>query len=130
MKNIIFLAFMVLMTLVPLHAQQTGKVTGRVTDFKTGEELIGVSVKIKGGANGAITDVNGNYSLEVHNLSTDILVFTYVGYTELQEPVKNRSLVNVQLGESEKQLNEVVVVGYGSQKKESVVGSKIGRAHV
>jgi len=114
---------MVLITLVPLQAQQAGKITGKVTDFKTGEDLIGVSVKIKGGNNGAITDVNGNYSVESLNISTDILVFTYVGYNELQEPLKNRSLVNVQMSESEKELSEVVVVGYGSQKKESVVGA-------
>src|ERR1035437_8752378 len=123
MKKIIFLAFMVLMILVPIHAQQSGKVTGKVTDFKTGEELIGVNVKIKGGTTGAITDINGNYSIEIHNASTDVIVFSYVGYSELQEPIKNRSVVNVQLSDSEKQLNEVVVVGYGSQKKESVVGS-------
>lgn len=114
---------MVLIVLVPLHAQQTGKVKGKVTDFKTGEELIGVNVKIKGGTTGAITDINGNYSIEVQNVNTDIIVFTYVGYNELQEPLKSRSVVNVQLSESEKLLNEVVVVGYGSQKKQSIIGS-------
>ena len=123
MKKIIFLAFMVLVILVPLHAQQAGKITGKVTDFKTGEELIGANVKIKGGTTGAITDINGNYSIEIHNSSTDILVFTYVGYSEFQEPIKNRTIVNVKLSDAEKQLNEVVVVGYGSQKRESVVGS-------
>ena len=123
MKKIIFLASMVLMILVPLHAQQGSRVTGKVTDFKTGEGLIGVNIKIQGGTTGAITDIDGNYSIEIHNVSTDILVFTYIGYSELQEPIKNRTVVNVKLSDSEKLLNEVIVVGYGSQRKESVVGS-------
>ena len=114
---------MVLISIVPMYAQQTRKVVGKIIDFKTGEELIGVNVKIKGTTKGTISDLNGNYSLEGVNLNTDILQFTYVGYRELQEAVKNRSVINVQLSEDDKALNEVVVVGYGSQKKESVVGS-------
>lgn len=114
---------MVLISLVSMYAQQTRKVVGKITDFKTGEELIGVNVKIKGNAKGTISDINGNYSLEGVNPNTDILQFSYVGYSELQEAIKNRSVINVQLSDADKALNEVIVVGYGSQKKESVVGS-------
>jgi len=123
MKKIIFLAFLVLIELVPLHAQSTRKITGKVTDFKTGEELIGVNVKIKGTSFMAITDLNGNYSIETDNNPANILSFTYVGYRETFEPVKSRTVINMQLSDADKQLNEVVVVGYGTQKKESVVGS-------
>lgn len=113
-------AFLILM---PIQAQQSRKVSGKVTDMKTGDELIGVNVLIKGSAKGTITDIYGNYSLEVANPATDVLTFSYVGYDQLQEPIKNRSALNVQLSDANKVLNEVVVVGYGSQKKESVIGA-------
>ena len=114
---------MALLIIMPIQAQQARKISGKVTDLKTGEELIGVNVKIKGSNKGAITDVYGNYSIEVSNINTDILIFTYVGYDQQQESVKSRPIINVQLSDVNQQLKEVVVVGYGAQKKESVIGS-------
>lgn len=115
------MAFLVCMA--TLQAQQSRKVSGKVIDSKTGEELIGVTVIIKGTTSGAITDVNGNYILEVPNASADILIFSYIGYDALEEEVKNRTTINVQLKEATQELGEVVVVGYGVQKKESIIGS-------
>jgi len=123
MKKIIILSLTALFILLPLYAQQNRKVNGKVTDLKTGEELIGVSVIIKGSTKGTITDINGHFSLEVQNPASDILILSYVGYDAIHEPVKNRTSINLKLSDANKQLSEVVVVGYGSQKKESVVGS-------
>ncbi len=115
------MAFLVCMA--TLQAQQSRKVSGKVVDFKTGEELIGVTVIIKGTTSGAITDVNGNYILDVTDASADILIFSYIGYDVVEEEVKNRTTINVQLKEATQELGEVVVVGYGVQKKESIIGS-------
>jgi len=91
MKKTIFLTLMALFVFMStIQAQQTHKVSGKVVDQKSGEELIGVTVMIKGSSRGVITDVNGNYSLEVTNGATDVLTFSYIGYDSLQETVKNR----------------------------------------
>lgn len=123
MNKIIFLLLAALLILLPLSAQQATKVTGKVTNTTTGEELIGVNVTIKGTTKGTVTNIDGNYSIEVSNASTDVLVFSYISFEPVEESVKNRLVVNVRMSEANKQLNEVVVVGYGSQKKESVIGS-------
>jgi len=123
MKKIIFLTLTALLVLLPLYAQQSRKVSGKVTDSKTGEELIGVNVMIKGTSKGTITDLYGSFSLDIPGTPTTILKFTYVGYDELEVPALNKTVINVQLSTSSKELSEVVVVGYGSQRKESVIGS-------
>lgn len=124
MKKTIFLTLMAfLLFMATLQAQQSLKVSGKVVDFKTGEELIGVTIMIKGSARGTVTDFNGNYSLEITNTTNDTLVFSYIGYDGLEEQVNNRTTINVQLKESTQELGEVVVVGYGLQKKESIIGS-------
>jgi len=124
MKKTIFLtlmAFLVCMT--TLQAQQSRKVSGKVVDFKSGEELIGVTIMIKGSTRGTVTDFNGNYSLEIPNTTNETLVFSYIGYDGLEEQVNNLTTINVQLKESTQELGEVMVVGYGLQKKESIIGS-------
>ncbi|HEY3370074.1 MAG TPA: TonB-dependent receptor [Prolixibacteraceae bacterium] len=124
MKKTIFLTLIILLvSLLSLQAQQSGKVSGKVVDLKTGEELIGVRIMINGSAKGTTTDINGNYTLEVPNLSNDQLSFSYIGYEALHEPIKGRNTINVKLNTADQQLGEVVVVGYGVQKKESVIGS-------
>lgn len=112
-----------LVCLFNVQAQQSRKVSGKVTDLKTGEELIGVAVMVKGTTKGTVTDFSGNYSIDVPATGSETLVFSYIGYVPVEEPVKGRSSINVQLSTSDKELNEVVVVGYGTQKKESVIGS-------
>ena len=100
---------------------QTRNVTGRVIDAASDEALPGVNIVEKGTYNGTVTDLDGNYALEVSDNA--VLVFSSVGYKPQEISVDNRSVIDVQLNEDLKQLEEIVVIGYGEQKKESVVGS-------
>ena len=104
-------------------AQQKGiKVTGNVSDEK-GEPLIGVTIILKNDSTvHSLTDMNGNYSIMVPTRKS-VLSFRYIGFVPKEEIVDNRKVVNVQMVEDVGQLDEVVVVAYGAQKKESVVGS-------
>lgn len=95
----------------------TKKVTGTVTDEK-GEPLPGVSVVEKGTTNGIMTDADGTYSINVKEGA--ILDFTYVGFKPLSESVNGRSIVNIVLTEDVHQLSEVVMIGYGSARKQDL----------
>ena len=96
-------------------------VAGKVTD-RTGQPLIGVSVKIKGTNSGVSTDVNGQYSLNIPD-GNKTLVFTYIGYLSQEIPVNNRTAINVSMQEDAAILDEVVVIGYGIVKKSDITGS-------
>ena len=96
-------------------------VKGKISD-KQGESLIGVNVVEKGTTNGVITDINGNYSIGVKDQNC-VLVFSFIGYISQEVAVKGNTQINVVLKESNEQLNEVVVVGYGTQKRASVTGA-------
>ena len=102
-------------------AQSQHRVTGTVTDER-GEALIGVSVKMKNGPQGVITDADGKYTLNLPN-GNGILVFTYVGFTTREVPINNNSTLNVVLKESTSNLDEVVVTGYGTQRRGAITGS-------
>ncbi|MDR1526326.1 MAG: TonB-dependent receptor [Dysgonamonadaceae bacterium] len=104
------------------HAQ-TGNATvkGKVTDA-SGESLIGVTVMVKGTSVGTSTDLDGNYELSVSGRSA-VLRFSYIGYVSKEETVGNRSVVDVQLLEDNNVLNEVVVVGYDTQRKANLTGA-------
>lgn len=95
-------------------------VTGNVADV-TGEPLIGATVIEKGTTNGTITDIDGSYSLSVEEDAT--LVFSYVGYRDQEIEVGGQSVINAALPLDAAQLDEVVVTGYGSQKKANLTGS-------
>jgi TonB-dependent starch-binding outer membrane protein SusC len=97
------------------------EIKGKVSD-ETGSGLPGVTVTEKGTMNGAITDVNGQFTVNVKG-DAAILVFSFVGYAGLEEVVGSRSIINVTLTPDVSSLNEVVVVGYGTQKKETITGS-------
>lgn len=102
-------------------AQSTRKVTGRVMDSK-GELLIGVNVMEVGTTNGTVTDINGTYIINV--ISADpILKFTYVGFKDKEVSVGKQGIIDVPLEEDVSDLDEVVIVGYGTQKKLSVTGA-------
>jgi TonB-linked SusC/RagA family outer membrane protein len=101
--------------------KQDLKISGVVTDEK-GETLPGVSVTLKGTTTGVITDINGKFTLNVPDASAT-LVFTYIGYTRQEVPVNGQTIINVKLEADAKSLNEVVVVGYGTQKKATLTGS-------
>lgn len=100
---------------------QTVTVTGTVSDKETSETLIGVSVILKGSTTGTTTDANGNYRIVAPPNGT--LVFTYIGFQTQEIPINGQTTVNVQLGPSATQLEQVVVVGYGTQRKRDLTGS-------
>jgi TonB-linked SusC/RagA family outer membrane protein len=99
---------------------QDVKVTGKVKDDK-GEPLPGVTIKIKGSASGVATDALGNYSITAPNGAT--LVFSSVGYLTQEIPVNGRTEIDVTLVISSKDINEVVVIGYGTANKRDLTGS-------
>jgi len=103
---------------------QTITVKGKVYDAKTNETLIGVSVSVKSSTGGTQTDVNGNYSINVPSDGT--LVFTYLGFNTKDVLVNGKTNLDVSLESSNQSLSEVVVVGYGTQKKIDVTGSITG----
>ncbi|MFC0261658.1 SusC/RagA family TonB-linked outer membrane protein [Fontibacter flavus] len=100
---------------------QSVNVTGRVIDKAFGEGIPGVTVSVKGTTKGIVTDIDGRYSLNV--LTTDELVFSFVGYTTVNIVVGNRSIIDVTLEENIADLEAVMVVGYTSQRKAEVTGS-------
>ena len=103
-------------------AQKGIEITGKVID-NTGESVIGASVVVKGNAaQGAITDFDGVFKIRVPD-EKSVVVITYIGMQPHEFKVGQRRKFNITLHEDEKQLNEVVVVGYGQQKKASVVGA-------
>lgn len=102
-------------------AAQDIRITGKVTDATANETLIGVSVTVKNSTVGTQTDANGNYAINAPN--DGILVFTYIGFVTQELPINGRPTVNATLKVSNLSLNEVVVVGYGTQRKIDVTGS-------
>lgn len=108
-----------------LMSQQPAQrnVIGQIVDAETGESIIGANIWIRESARGTVTDIDGNFSIPISNNST-VLVVTYIGYEELVIEVGSRTNLGViQLKASQATLDEVVVVGYGTQTKESVIGA-------
>ncbi|MCF8225493.1 MAG: TonB-dependent receptor [Bacteroidales bacterium] len=103
-----------------LIAQET--VSGTVTDAETGDAIIGATVLLKGSTTGSITDIEGYYSISVTSRD-DVLRFSYVGYVTQEIQVNGNSVIDVQLEVDRTQLDEVVVIGYGTQKKTDLTGS-------
>ncbi len=97
-------------------------VQGRVTEQTNGASLPGVNVVVKGTSTGTVTDVDGKYNINVPS-EDDILVFSSIGYTTQEVAVNGRSVIDVALEEDVQSLSEVVVVGYGTQKKSLVTGA-------
>ncbi len=97
-------------------------IRGKVTDEESGEGLPGVNVLVKETTVGTVTDVDGNYSLTIDD-NANTLVYSSIGYTTQEIDIQGRSVINIQLIPDIKALEEVVVIGYGEQKKESIVGS-------
>ena len=101
-------------------AQNGITIRGQVVDAKSNEPLIGVSIQEKGTTNGIITDFEGNYRLNVGKNST--IVFSYVGYQTKEVKASAASTI-IKLNEDSEVLDEVVVVGYGTQKKVNLSGA-------
>lgn len=116
----VFVLYLFFASLTAALAQGVA-VKGKVSD-DTGQGLPGVTVLVKGTTNGTATDVMGNYSLNVAN-GKGTLVVSFIGYQTQEIAINNRTTINVSLKTDAKALEEVVVVGYGVQKKETVTGS-------
>ena len=100
--------------------QKNRKITGTITD-PMGSPIIGANIIVKGSTQGTITDLDGKYSIEVGGNS--ILQISYIGYNTLEIPVTNQTKLNIKLQEDTQKLDEVVVVGYGTQTKREITGS-------
>ena len=117
------ITLLMLITVSSVFAQGTKKLTGIVSDL-SGEPLIGVSIVVKGTTIGTVTDLNGGYSLNIPDENKKAtLIFTYVGYLKQEISVNNKHTLNVIMKEDDKLLDEVVVVGYGVQKRVNMTGS-------
>ena len=103
------------------YAQEV-KVTGTVTDKETGETLPGVTVLVEGASNGTITDIDGVFTLNVPSENAK-LIFSFVGFTTQEIELNGRSVINVTMDIDIQSLEEVVVTGYGTQKKSVVTGA-------
>lgn len=106
---------------LPIYAQQAINVKGTVTDATLGGPLPGVSILIKGTTKATSADYDGNYVINAK--STDVLVFSFVGYKTLEIPVAGKTKIDVSLSEESNQLDEIVVVGYGTSKRKDLTGS-------
>jgi TonB-linked SusC/RagA family outer membrane protein len=123
MKRIFTISGLVLFCFFFINAAfaQNTTVKGRVTDATTGETLIGVSVSVKGTTQGTQTDVNGGYSIAAPSTAT--LTFTYIGYAAQDVAVGGRNNIDVKLQAKASELQQVVVIGYGTQRKIDNTGS-------
>lgn len=101
---------------------QTSNVKGVVTD-EFGDPIIGANVVEKGTINGTITDIDGNYSLNLNNPQGAVLQYSFVGYTTLEIPVEGKDAISAQLEPSVINIGEVVAIGYGTQTRREITGS-------
>lgn len=116
--KVMFLLFFSIGTTHTTWAQSQLKITGNVVDTQ-GEPIIGASVVVKGTSNGTITDFEGNFQLNTEKKGS--LVISYIGYVTKEVTIK--PTLKIVLAEDTKALDEVVVVGYGTQKKSDLTGS-------
>jgi len=120
--SLAFIVFCFFQDALAQNDQTLKPVRGAVKDAK-GEPIQGVNVVLKGTGDGTTTDEKGNFQINAPR--TGVLVFSFIGYTEKEIPVGNLSNLNVQLDPDDKTLSDVVVVGYGTQKKVNVIGSVV-----
>lgn len=118
--SLLLISSMILWAIPTLVAQSSKTVSGVVVD-PNGESLIGVSVVVKGSSAGTVTDLNGNFTVQTSQ-SNPILIISYVGYAT-KEIVATTGKMQIVLVETNKELEEVVVVGYGTQRKKDLTGS-------
>lgn len=114
--------YSILLSLLSLQVMAQIKITGKVTGLKDNLPIPGVSIKVKGTAAGAITDVAGNYQIQVPD-DKATLVFSSTGFTAQERTISGRSTINIQLDEKADNLSEVVVIGYGTVKKSDLTGA-------
>ncbi|MDX1286333.1 MAG: TonB-dependent receptor plug domain-containing protein, partial [Draconibacterium sp.] len=120
-KNLKVVLFLAAMLAFSMSYAQVKTVTGKVTDAGSGEPLPGVTIVVKGTTQGAISNFDGDYSIDVEEGQT--LAFSFIGYTPQEVVVGASNTINLQLEQSMENLEEVVVIGYGTVKKEDATGS-------
>ncbi|HEX9957455.1 MAG TPA: SusC/RagA family TonB-linked outer membrane protein, partial [Fibrella sp.] len=113
----------VILLLCTVSAFAQTKISGRVVDDQQ-SGLPGVSVVVKGTTMGSVTDASGNYSLTAPSREGS-LVFSYIGFVSQEVPINGQSTISITMATDTKSLNEVVVVGYGTQRKETITGSVV-----
>ncbi|REE05869.1 SusC/RagA family TonB-linked outer membrane protein [Marinoscillum furvescens] len=119
------LLLLMILGLLTLHGNaQSLSVSGTITDGDSGEPLVGVTVILKGTFRGVTSDIDGRYSIEVDGPS-DTLTFSYIGYAPQDVLVGNQTELDVSMKSAVNELNELVVVGYGEQKKKNLTGSVV-----
>lgn len=104
-------------------AAQQLSVSGTVRDASSGDAMPGVNILIKGTLNGTLSDGSGKYNLPISDLSNGVLVFSFIGFKTIEVPIEGKATVNVRLEADITGLDEVVVIGYGTQKKSQVTGA-------
>lgn len=118
-KKMFFMLFFGMLSISTVFAQQL-TITGTVTD-DTGETVPGTAVSIKNGTGGTATDVNGKYTIKANK--GDVLLFRSLGYTDQQATVGDNAVINIKFAKTNQQLTDVVVIGYGTQKRSNVSGA-------
>ncbi|MEM0578158.1 SusC/RagA family TonB-linked outer membrane protein [Flavobacterium polysaccharolyticum] len=118
-SKLVVIAFILLAS---LGYAQTNEINGKVIDTKSGTSLPGVNVRVKNGTQSASTDFDGSFKLSKVPTNA-VLVFSYVGYLDTQVTIKGSESLVVKMEEEASQLKEIVVIGYGSQKKREVTGA-------
>ncbi len=121
-RQIVLTSNQVSSTLGKLMLQQT--ITGKVIDASTGEVMAGVNIQIKGTTLGTITDTQGNFTLSIPEKNA-ILIFSFIGYITQEISLTGNMTVNVALAEELTSLEEVVVIGYSTQRKKDIIGSVV-----
>jgi TonB-dependent starch-binding outer membrane protein SusC len=121
MTKKIYLLFLWILLPGLLLAQDKVIVKGKITDGADGSTLPGVSIQIKGTSVGTTSDVEGNYALSAEPGSS--FVFSFIGFKTIEEQVGSRTTIDVQLQPESTQLNDVIVVGYGTQEKKDITGA-------
>ena len=117
-----FIRLVALLLLLPYFGYSQIDISGKVTDATTGEPLIGVNVLVKGSSAGTITDYDGAYELNVPSKES-ILTFTYIGYEPTEVVVGSQKTIDITMSTQAETIEEVVVIGYGTQKKQNVTGA-------
>jgi len=121
-KKTIIWTLLLSLFLVTVATAQNHEVTGTVTDAETGETLPGVNITVLGTTLGTTSDMDGNYILSSIS-DNDVLIFSYVGYERIDVAVEGRVVINVQLTRDIQLLDDVIVVGYGVQRRSDITGS-------
>lgn len=132
-RNWHFLAVILLVQILPINLSAASispigvrtlfvAVQGTVTDQETGEPLPGVNILVKGAGTGTVTDMDGRYTVEVPD-GNSILVFSFIGYASQEIAVNGRSIIDVQISPDLQSMQEVLVVGYGTQEKSQITGA-------